>query len=55
MGKDDDFKDRISTLSKEKTYLLHCHSGTRARRAAEFMEELGFTKVYWVQGLLFGY
>lgn len=53
--KDDDFKGRITELNKEKTYLVHCHSGTRAKRAAELMKEMGFKKVYCVQGLVFGH
>ena len=53
--KEDDFQDGISRLAKEKTYLIHCHSGTRARRATEFMEELGFKNIYWVRGLIFGH
>jgi rhodanese-related sulfurtransferase len=44
------FRDRVARLDREKTYLVYCQSGTRSARAAQTMNELGFTKVYNMRG-----
>jgi phage shock protein E len=47
---DTDFRDKLSQLDKEKTYLIYCRSGSRSGRAFDIMEELGFIKVYNFEG-----
>ena len=49
---DEDFAEKIRQLSHEKVYLIHCHSGVRAAKTAKLMQELGFEKVWVVEGLL---
>jgi rhodanese-related sulfurtransferase len=43
-----ELKNKIKKYSKNKSYLLYCNSGQRARKGAEIMEKLGFKKVYYV-------
>lgn len=44
------FNECLSTLDKQKTYLVYCKSGGRSARAMAKMEELGFTTVCNMQG-----
>lgn len=41
-----DFRERLSKLSRKKTYLVHCAAGGRSAKAVSAMEELGFRDVY---------
>ncbi|MDP9463249.1 MAG: rhodanese-like domain-containing protein, partial [Actinomycetota bacterium] len=45
-----DFRDRIGQLDRAATYLVYCHSGNRSGQATAIMAELGFTKVYDLDG-----
>ena len=48
-----DFKNKISQLDRDKTYLLYCRTGRRSALAGKIMtQELGFTDV---KNLLGGY
>ena len=47
---DTDFRDKLSQLDKEKTYLIYCKSGSRSGRAPDILKELGFIKVYNFEG-----
>ena len=38
------FKEKISKLDKDKTYLVYCRSGKRSKRAQGIMNELHFKK-----------
>jgi rhodanese-related sulfurtransferase len=38
------FKEKISKLDKDKTYLVYCRSGKRSKRAQNIMKELHFKK-----------
>ena len=38
------FKEEISKLNKNKTYLVYCRSGKRSKRAQNIMKELRFHK-----------
>jgi len=49
----EDFPEKIETLDRIKTYLVHCKSGGRSRAAVELMLEMGFTNVYNVRGWMF--
>ena len=44
------FKDDLSKLDKNKTYLIYCRSGRRSEGALDIMEELGFGEVYNMLG-----
>lgn len=45
-----DFAKQADALDKTKVYLVHCAVGGRSARTAKKMSELGFTKVYNLQG-----
>ena len=45
-----DFADQLKKLDPEKPYLVHCASGGRSTKALEQMRELGFVKVYHLDG-----
>jgi rhodanese-related sulfurtransferase len=44
------FVNTISTLDKNKKYLLYCKSGRRSGKALVMMKNMGFKKVYHLQG-----
>ena len=46
----DDFEQQVAKLDKEKTYLVHCAAGGRSARACKKMEQLGFKKLYNLEG-----
>lgn len=45
-----DFKQKIAQLDKEKPVYLYCRSGKRSAKAAKILQELGFKKVYDLDG-----
>jgi len=48
--KADDFKTKLSSLDKDKTYFVYCAAGRRSRGAADLMKELNFKEVYDLSG-----
>lgn len=48
--KKEEFKAQISSLDKNKTYLVYCRSGKRSIDAMSIMKEMGFTKLYDLNG-----
>ncbi len=46
----DSFKSKIDALDKDKTYVVYCRSGNRSSKTLALMKQLGFKKVYNVQG-----
>ncbi len=44
------FFDDISKLDKEKPVYLYCNSGKRSAKCAEKMIEIGFVKIYDLEG-----
>ena len=44
------FDDDIKTLDREKPVLLYCQKGGRSAKCAEKMIDLGFKKIYDMQG-----
>ena len=48
--KKEEFKAQISSLDKNKTYLIYCRSGKRSKDAMNIMKELGFTKLFDLNG-----
>ncbi len=47
---DKDFLDQMSKLDKDKELYIYCRSGNRSGKAAKKLEDIGFTKVYDLQG-----
>lgn len=45
-----DFESKIKLLSKEQPVFVYCRSGGRSATAADKIEEMGFTKVYNMDG-----
>jgi rhodanese-related sulfurtransferase len=45
-----DFKEGISKLDKNKTYFVYCAAGGRSSKTADLMVEMGFKKVYNLDG-----
>ncbi|MGB0870240.1 MAG: rhodanese-like domain-containing protein [Flavobacteriales bacterium] len=45
-----DFENLISSLDKETTYLVYCHSGVRSSNAISKMKKLGFKYLYDLKG-----
>lgn len=43
-------KDKLKNINKNSSILIYCNTGQRARRAAEKMRELGYKKVYYIEG-----
>ncbi|AFL82729.1 Rhodanese-related sulfurtransferase [Belliella baltica DSM 15883] len=46
----DDFEKEISTLDKKKTYYVYCRSAKRTIPATAKMKEMGFKKVFMLEG-----
>lgn len=44
------FRDRIGALDRDGTYFVYCRSGNRSGQATAIMAELGFTRVYDLDG-----
>ncbi len=44
------FEDDIKSLDKEKPVLLYCQKGGRSAKCAKKMKDLGFKKIYDLQG-----
>ena len=42
---DPQFKTKIASLDKSRTYLVHCAKGVRSARATKIMAPLGFTDI----------
>ncbi|GHB34286.1 hypothetical protein GCM10008106_14450 [Mongoliitalea lutea] len=46
----DDFEKGLESLDKKKTYYVYCRSAKRTIPATEKMKEMGFKKVYMLEG-----
>ena len=44
------FRDEIDTLDREATYLIYCRTANRSGQAFDMMVQMGFTKLYDMQG-----
>jgi rhodanese-related sulfurtransferase len=44
------FMEEVNKLPKDKAYLVYCRSGNRSGMACGQMADLGFTKLYNLQG-----
>lgn len=47
---DKNLADKIEGLDKEKTYYVYCRTGRRSLRVCVIMRNLGFEKVYNLEG-----
>lgn len=47
---DANFVKNIQPLDKSKTYLLHCRTQNRSRKALAFMQQQGFKHLYLMTG-----
>lgn len=45
-----DFEQKLSTLDKNRTYLIHCRSGSRSKRSLKSFNKLGFQKIIHLDG-----
>lgn len=45
-----DFESGLSKMNKKKTYYVYCRSGKRTITATEKMKQMGFKKVYMLEG-----
>ena len=48
--KTEEYKKQVAVLDKSKPYLLYCRSGKRSKDAMTVMKEMGFTKLFDLQG-----
>ncbi|WP_300410416.1 lectin like domain-containing protein [Lagierella sp.] len=46
----DDFKEFLTKLDPNKTYLIYCRTQVRSGATAQMLKEMGFTKIYWMNG-----
>jgi rhodanese-related sulfurtransferase len=46
----DDFQEKVKTLDKNKPIYVYCKKGGRSAQAAQILTEMGFTKVYDLEG-----
>lgn len=44
-----DFKEKVSKLDRSQSYLIHCKSGGRSKRALAIMKSLGFQNIYHLE------
>ena len=46
----EDFKQKVAVLDKSKPVYVYCKGGGESAQAAQILKEMGFTKVYDLQG-----
>lgn len=51
----DNFEAGIQKYDKSKPIYIYCRSGNRSGKAAKIMKELGFTKIYDLEGGYLGW
>ncbi len=44
------FRDKLSELDRQKTYLVYCRSGNRSSRTLQIMKELNYNNAYNMTG-----
>ena len=47
---ENDFQNYFENLDKSETIFLYCRSGNRSRKSAEKLIDLGFNKIYDLDG-----
>lgn len=46
----DDFKEKVATLDKNKPVMVYCKMGGRSAKAAGMLKEMGFTQIVDLEG-----
>lgn len=46
----DDFKDKVASLDKNKPVMVYCKMGGRSAKAAGILKEMGFTQIVDLEG-----
>lgn len=49
------FRAELGKLDPKKSYLFHCRSGARSKRSLPIWRELGFTKIFHLDGGILGW
>jgi rhodanese-related sulfurtransferase len=44
------FRERLDTLERDRTYVVYCKKGARGAKAMDLMRQAGFSRVYNVSG-----
>jgi rhodanese-related sulfurtransferase len=44
------FRDEINRFNRDRTYIIYCRTGARSAGARDIMKELGFQKIYNMDG-----
>lgn len=47
---DNDFKQKVAYLDKNKPVYVYCKKGGRSAQASKILKDLGFTKIFDLQG-----
>jgi len=47
---DNDFKEKVKSLDKNKPVYVYCKMGGRSAKAAKKLKDMGFTKIYDMDG-----
>lgn len=46
---DQDFKEQVAALDKEKSVYIYCRSGNRSEKAGRILSQLGFTEIFDIE------
>ncbi len=52
---DEDFKEQVATLNKEKPVYIYCRSGNRSQKAGLILTQMGFQEVYDIEAGYMGW
>lgn len=45
-----DFKEKVNKLDRSESYVVYCKSGGRSSKAADIMQQMGFSSIYNLEG-----
>lgn len=52
---DEDFKEQVEALDKDKPVYVYCRSGNRSRKAGMILTQMGFQEVYNIEAGYIGW
>lgn len=52
---DEDFKEQVEALDKDKPVYVYCRSGNRSRKAGMILTQMGFQEVYDIEAGYIGW
>lgn len=52
---DEDFKEQVEALDKDKPVYIYCRSGNRSQKAGMILTQMGFQKVYNIEAGYIGW